>query len=439
MKREAGRLHRDLTGWCSIHPTGQAVYLLLMFSVWIQVCSGVAGESPPTPPLPHQAGEISGKVDPSSPQQAGGEPEKAVSPLTPARLLDAAVKGGEYLLRHQAPDGRFAYQYNAQRNRFSSSYNLVRHAGTTYALTLLYEVTENPRFLLGARKGVKLLLANTRGPDHTDASAEFECVVTNDGEEGNLGGTALGVLALLEYATASGDQSMRIRANQLGEFLLHQQDSDGRFRSKFSFVSSDQDDFESIYYPGEAVLALVRLYQTDRNTRWLTASEKGAGWLMDVRDATHTLAELPHDHWLLMGLNELYAVTRNVRYYNQGIRIGASILLAQRKNPQPASWIGSFGVPPRSAPAATRCEGLVAAYFLSLEGGTPNKEYVEALMLALEFVLRCQITPEVAATLPDPNRAAGGFRESPDGWNIRMDFVQHAICALLGLREIQME
>lgn len=359
--------------------------------------------------------------------------------LSSARLLDAAIKGGEYLLRHQDPSGKFAYQYDAKSDQFLDKYNLVRHAGTTYSLVMLYEVSQDPRYLQAAKKGVDFLLLNTRGPEPEDASAEFECVVTQDGYEGNLGGTALGVIALLEYATASGLKPMQAMAKKMGKFLLHQQEATGHFRSKYFYGEADNEDFESIYYPGEAVLALARLYQADRNSEWLAASEKGARWLIDVRDKGKSTAELPHDHWLLMALNELYAITRNVSYYNQGMRIASSILLGQRTIPQPATWTGSFGIPPRSAPAATRCEGLAAAYFLSVEGGTPKKEYVEAISSGIEFVLRCQVTPEQAATLPRPDRASGGFREDLDGWKIRMDYVQHAICALLGLREIQME
>ncbi len=409
--------------------------LLVMLLVYLSASESPA-QSPPPPPSPARGEGVNSVI---LPRQEGESIGRAAQPLTPARLLDAAIKSGEYLLRQQASDGKFAYQYNAQRDRFSSHYNLVRHAGTTYALTLLYEASDNPRFLQGARKGVDLLLANTRGPNPKEPATGFECVVTRDGTEGNVGGTALGVLALLEYATASGNKSMQTRAAKMGKFLLHQQDADGHFNAKYFYGPPAKEAFESVYYPGEAVLALVRLYQADRDPKWLAASEKGAHWLIDVRDANLTVAQLPHDHWLLMALNELYAITRKVTYYNQGMRIASAIVLAQTTTGPPPEWIGSFGVPPRSAPAATRGEGLAAAYFLSLEGGSPQKEILEALSSAIDFVLRCQVTPEQAATLPRPDRASGGFRESLDGWKIRMDFNQHAICALLGLREIQME
>ena len=379
-----------------------------------------------------------GPVDAQAPlENISGK--KHLPELTPATLLDAAIKGGDYLLRHQMPGGKFPYLYDAREDRYSDQYNLVRHAGTTYSLVLLYETTRDSRYLQAARRGLDLLLANTRKQTPSDASTEFECVVTHGGAVGNLGGTALSVLALLEYATASGDLSIQDRAGRLGKFLLHQQEADGHFICRYIYDGTEESDFESLYYPGESVLALVRLYQSDQNPAWLAASEKGALWLIKVRDADLPIPQLPHDHWLLMALNELYAITRKVEYYNQGIRIAAAIRLDQRKNPQPTEWVGSFGIPPRSAPAATRCEGLVAAYYLSVEGGSPEIEIIEALSLGVDFILQCQVTQEQAVTLPHPERASGGFRESLEGWKIRMDFVQHAICALLGLREIMME
>ena len=52
------------------------------------------------------------------------------------------------------------------------------------------------------------------------------------------------------------------------------------------------------------------------------------------------------------------------------------------------------------------------------------------------FQRRCQLTPENALYLPRPDRALGGFRRSLTHWEVRIDYVQHNLSALLGLRSI---
>ena len=67
-------------------------------------------------------------------------------------------------------------------------------------------------------------------------------------------------------------------------------------------------DFISDYYPGEALYALMKLYRSDGNRRWLEAARRGVDWIIQVRDADKSIGQLTHDHWLMYALRELYAV-----------------------------------------------------------------------------------------------------------------------------------
>ena len=354
---------------------------------------------------------------------------------SPASLLASAEEGGRYLVRHQRTDGKFNYSYESKRDEVGKGYNLLRHAGTCYALVELHQATGDPAYLHAADRGLHFLLSHSRGPKEIDREAAFEAIVS-PGDEAKLGGAALAILAIVQYRNATGTDERLDPARRMARFLLFQQDADGHFRSKYFYGAPDPKPFESIYYPGEAILALLRLYRVDPQDAWLAAARAGADWLIDVRDAGKPTSALPHDHWLLMGLDELHQLTGDERYATHAARIAKAIVAAQRTASPHRDWIGSFYDPPRSTPTATRAEGLVAATRMARRTGQDETPLIQALERMAGFQLRCQVTPENGLYLPRPDLARGGFRRSLTNWEIRIDYVQHNVSALLGLRSL---
>ena len=157
-----------------------------------------------------------------------------------------------------------------------------------------------------------------------------------------------------------------------------------------------------------------------------------------MKDAGVDTYDLRHDHWLLMGLNELYRYRENSLYLNQSQRIAESIMYLQRDNitrdAEEPEWLGSYYTPPRSTPTAIRSEGLIAAFHL-LSDYTDTKiteDILYAISLGIEFQLRTQCTQDNSDHLPNPDRALGGFREDLTSYDIRIDYVQHNISSILG-------
>src|SRR5699024_1236113 len=88
-------------------------------------------------------------------------------------------------------------------------------------------------------------------------------------------------------------------------------------------------DFTSHYYPGEAILALVRLYQIDKKEVWLDVAEKAANFLINIRDKNDTIDTIAHDHWLLYGLNDLYRERNKDMYLDHSFFIAEAIMKTQ--------------------------------------------------------------------------------------------------------------
>ncbi|NJN67298.1 MAG: hypothetical protein HC884_11600 [Chloroflexaceae bacterium] len=351
-------------------------------------------------------------------------------------LVQAAVQGGDYLVRSVGTDGRFRYSYEPQTGRVRAQYNILRHAGTVSAMLEVYEMTGDAAVLTAVRRAVGYLVRSVQSC--ATAAGELPCVV-EDGST-KLGGNALAVVALARYVEATGDETVRPLITGLGQWIRANQGADGAFLvHKQSFPDGAVEDFVSEYYPGEALLALVRLSALDGDEHWLDAAEAGSQFLIEGRDGGVADEDLPHDHWLLYALHELYRVRSDPRYLEHARRIAGAIVRSQNHSPVYPDWWGSFYDPPRSTPTATRMEGVCAAALLSRKVGA-SREEMERLRAALwagaAFQLQTQFRPETVMYLSDPQSALGGFHHSLTDFEIRIDYVQHNISSLLCLAHL---
>jgi hypothetical protein len=355
-----------------------------------------------------------------------------------ASLVAAARMAGDYLVRMQLEDGSFHYSYDPAEDRASRhAYNIVRHAGTICSLFELYGATREARYLDAARRGVNYL--KTRFRPAREKGALY--VIDNDGKA-KLGAVGLALLALarqIELDPASADYK---NANRLAKMILVMQREDGSFISYYTIRGDEPRGSVSLYYPGEAILGLMRLFKSNGDRRLLDAARRGADYLIESQ---RKMNPLPLDAWLIQALEALHNTGREQKYFNEkydnkkyvdhALRLAEKMMADQYTASAPAGYAGAFGPGhPRSTPAATRAEGLLAAYRLARSIDDPRAARIEAALKAsTQFQLAQQFTAENGRGLPNPARARGGFRESLTSKRIRIDYVQHNISSLLGV------
>ncbi len=370
--------------------------------------------------------EIKNSLAPSSHQT------KPVSqiPLDKPRLLASAKAGGDYLLRVQKADGSFHYYYDAASDHFENrTYNIVRHAGTAYALFELYVATKDARYLDSANRAIQFL--KTRFRPSPKKNAVF--VLDFDGKA-KLGANGLALLALTKQLETDVKSADRDSAKRLASMILSLQNSDGSFESYHPVNGDEPDGSVSLYYPGEAILALVRFYKFDEDKRWLEAARRGADFLITEQSQTKPL---PPDAWFIQALEALNKLSFNKKYLDHALAIAESLIANQYNEEDSVYYAGAFGPGvPRATPTASRAEGLVAAYRMA----EPMKDWrVAKIAVALKACARFQLSQQLGEEnkyhLPNPGRALGGFQESLDDLHIRIDYVQHNISALLGIAE----
>ncbi|MEM1412357.1 MAG: hypothetical protein AAGH19_08350 [Pseudomonadota bacterium] len=349
--------------------------------------------------------------------------------------IDAAA---DYLARAIDDQGRVTYDLRPWLQRSTNDYNILRHGGSVFSLMEAYRRYGDPHWLEAGERALGYLMAQAKPCPN---APELSCIV----EEGEikLGGNGLALVALSEYMMATGDRSPLPLAQRLAAWIVSIQQDNGAYRPhKQSWPEGEPDDFISAYYPGEAMLGLLRLHRLDGDPRWLESAARAAVYLRDGRDRGKADVELPHDHWLLYALTELWALQPRAGDRDHGMRIARTILAAQNLDPEanrePAEWRGSFYRPPRSTPTATRAEALMSAWNLANDSGQTEllPTLLAGLCEAVQFSLQTRYTPEKTMFTHDPARYRGGFHRSLTDLGVRIDYVQHNVSALMGLEDI---
>jgi len=203
---------------------------------------------------------------------------------------------------------------------------------------------------------------------------------------------------------------------RLAEFIVWMQDPGGKFYSKFFYREKTFSDFESTYYPGEAILSLLRLYQMDPDPRWLQAAVSGSEYLLKhpVLDLTGARG---HNHWFVIALSELMAVVPREDFYTEfQLIVDSTIQIFRQEMTAPAS----------SASVATFGEAMVAALL------QPHRERPDELFTLTKDILRYCLGLQVIGQPDFIDHAKGGIMESHTNDRIRIDFVQHTLQVISG-------
>jgi hypothetical protein len=192
---------------------------------------------------------------------------------------------------------------------------------------------------------------------------------------------------------------------------------------------------ELLYYPGEAILGLVRLYRVDPDPTWLAAAKKGADYCVHVRDVDVSLELQEHDHWLTYAMNDLYRVTPDASYLQHAEKIARSIQSKQKTghDAPAADFIGSFYNEAPTTPASTRLEALAADIELERFAKRPEEWLMKSALAVSKFTRAQQLDADRVFFAKDPDKALGGVRESPFVEDVRIDYVQHAMSGWIHL------
>ena len=372
-----------------------------------------------------------------------------------SRVEDAIHAAATYLKRNTTDSGQFVYRVQLDDPSHSErKYNVLRHAGATYALAMYYRRSPDAATWDALLRSSHFLRAKTMDPvpGHDDMLAVWsEPALTGSAgpRVAKLGGAGLALVALahlheLDSSTVSLDE-----LKQLGNFILHMQKEDGSFCSKYiPDEGGRSDSWVSLYYPGEAALGLMLLFELDPQPQWLHGAFNAIACLARRR-AGQTQVEA--DHWALLASARLWprldSVGRDEAHdlvLGHTVQICESILAEQPPFPQGVDEWGGFTLDGRTCPTATRLEGLLAAYtILPSEHQRLRERIWSSSLRGIDFMLRAQIPAgQHAGAVPR------GIRRLPPGhslWShafnrrakeVRIDYVQHCLSAMIQFAQL---
>lgn len=337
--------------------------------------------------------------------------------------------------------GKFIYSYLPFENKKEKRYNILRHAGTIYSMLETYELMPDNQLLEEANRAFKFLFDRIK--PLTINGKDVKVVVEKDAQK--VGGNALAIVALAKYTKVTGDKQYVPLMQELAAWIQEVQGEDGEFTvHKQQYSTGKRFDFISHYYPGEAILALVRLYQIDKKEEWLDVAEKAANFLINIRDKDDTIDTIAHDHWLLYGLNDLYRERNKSIYIKHSFFIAKAIMKTQitEKNASRKELVGGYvpksGREPSSTPVACRSEGLSATYQLAKDFG-----YLEmaqrinyAIKQGIKFQLQMQLRPETVMHYKKKQLCLGAIQSGLKKYSLRIDFTQHNISSFIAYYKI---
>lgn len=322
-----------------------------------------------------------------------------------------AVSSAQRLAALTGPAGRFTYRYDPVRNLPSRGYNIVRHCGAVWSMMDVYRVRPAPELMEAGRRAISYLLANHVREDRYRPGL---CVV----EDGSVkaGANALAVLALIGLSRHTGESSFLDVARGLARNLLAARKPDDDFIHKRDFETGVIADFHSDYYTGEALFALVALFETTGERIWLDPAMS-----LEESLARRNYGVPFQSHWCLYALERMQRCGASDLCYRHAQAIAEHILTHTQ-------YRGSG----RSTPVACRSEGLLAFLRLRLAVGADTAPVLsETCLGAIRENLALQLRHR---------HGDGSFYRGGDGerrTEVRIDYIQHNISAFLHYGEYQ--
>lgn len=323
------------------------------------------------------------------------------------QYLESVRKGAEWFLNNQ--DENFIYyEYSLKNRKHSKSHHSLREMGGLWSITQLANyLNDEDLYKLGER-----------GFAHFEKHFEFDrendfMYVNITPEKVKLGYNAFAILTLLDIDHPEKDFYLQ----ELADGILYHQQEDGSLQTFFFSKRSTGVD----YYPGEALLALMSLYEETGNEDYLETAKKAFPFYVDYWNGNPNTAFIP---WQSRANYKLFKATGDKEVADFILKMNDFML--DQHNPE--ETCGKF-VFHRGITTAVFLEGVVQAYKAAKDVGDEQRTecYANFIREGVDFIMTIQIMDEDKYE----QAAVGGFLGSENSSTMRVDRNQHATMAIM--------
>ncbi len=361
-----------------------------------------------------------------------------IPPLSAESLRKATSANIDYLLRILKDDGTLAYHYYPNEDEYDPEYYLPHHAGYVLRMLEAYNTLGDERLLHAAQKALAFLMDKTVFPAN---DRDIAIIETGDKSEIGLNALMAMIHAVIpeKIATAKTKEYGRRFAEAVLRFRMPEA---GLFYATYNqTLQKRPPDKQVPYFPGVAMLALARWYEKTGDEKWRTAAA-------EISEGQEKLWSEGGDEsvgrfcWVAMAWARMARIEKDPEKVNEYKRLGykhADAVILHQYSPDRAPYFNDYrgaadnSRPPRTTPTSARAESLAENYLTAKYFGDVErqKKYGAALMRALHFVVENQFTIDNTWYLPNPGKAIGGIRGGLTANDIRVDYNQHTLGAML--------
>lgn len=330
-------------------------------------------------------------------------------PTDPAGLLELSSMSSAYLSGLTEPSGKFIYGYYPIGDEEIGGYSIIRHGGTIWNMVLQYDMTRDEALLQSIDRAIGYLLGELHYKDKKTAFLV-------SGNELNIGGNGITLLALTSYAEIVGSDRYNDVIEALANGILFMQKKDGGFTHALNKDYTVSRDYIIVFFDGEAMYGMLKAYGVLGKSKYLKGAEKAADYFIANN------YEEQHSHWISYGFNELTKYSPLEKYFAFGLRNVDNDYLKQVKRTKSGS--------------PTRGETLGAAFEMYdrlIQSGIECDELknfdeqllIQAFEARISYGLNYFMFPEYAMYFANPAAVLNSFAIREDLFRIRIDDIQH--------------
>ncbi len=338
-------------------------------------------------------------------------------------ILRLARIGAKYLANQVKPSGKFIYGRLPCFDKVLTNYNTLRHFSSIFALLDVYETYRMGEMTVGSAisRAIKFGVNNFIKYRTLADGSTAAYVVEIDDNEIKLGAQGLLLLTLIKHAALMKTKKYLPLMNDVARAIFTMQKPDGSFVHVLNADDfSVKEEFRVVYYDGEAVFGLMKLYALTHDETLLKAAE------LAFQRFVATNHWKNHDHWLSYSINELTTYQPKREYFDFGIKNFLDFL--------------PF-VYHRDTTFPTLLELMMAAdsmlerlktlpEFADLLASVPLEDFYSALEMRAKNLLNGYFYPEVAMFFQKPESVLGSFFIRHHAFRVRIDDVEHYLSAL---------
>ena len=379
-------------------------------------------------------------------------------------VYDKTVKSIDWLVKNMNPNGSFLYFYDPYKNSIVDDMhpnminplynNILRHSGGTISLLRGYELTKNRLYLEKAKSSIEFFISTFKEHKY---KKKYACYPFFN-QKSKLGGAGIGLVSLMHYYLHTKTDEYKKQMQGLVRHILSRIDSDGemlgyyihpKFNGGKPIINPDNEtkkELFSFYYPGEALLGLALYYRyiddidEDLKEDIRVKSEKALDFLVEIRPKKYDylFEPLPADAWLMQAIEEWVKVEglKKQSYIDFVFSDTKQMFEHMYKHSNTLEsnkdYIGGFFYEygDHVYHDASRCEGVVSAYYLAkyLKDEQKASWIMEHMMLSAKGLMKTFHDEKSNYCHINPNKALHSFRFKLTRQWVRVDSVQHAAC-----------